>query len=86
MGGRVVSLTTRHDRVFDVPMWEYVATEASFLGSRYATRDEVVRAARLVADGRVRAHVTETLGLAEVPGYHRRLRAGETSGMAVLDP
>lgn len=86
MGGRVVSLTTHHDRVFDAPMWAYVAKEAAFLGSRYATKDEVVRAARLVADGRVTADVTERLSLEAVPDYHERLRAGETSGMAVLAP
>ncbi|WP_256298439.1 alcohol dehydrogenase catalytic domain-containing protein [Haloarchaeobius salinus] len=86
MGGRVVSLTTHHDRVFDVPMKEYVVKEASFIGSRYATRDEVVRAARLVADGRVDADVGESLSLDEVPDYHRRLRTGETSGMGVLEP
>lgn len=86
MGGRVVSLTTHHDRVFDEPMRQYVVTEAAFLGSRYATKDEVVRAARLVADGRVRADVTTTLSLDEVATYHRELRTGAASGMAVLEP
>lgn len=86
MGGRVVSLTTHHERVFDAPMREYIVKEAAFLGSRYATKDEVVRAARLVADGRVTADVSEQLSLAEVPDYHRRLRAGDTSGMAVVEP
>ncbi|WP_440990827.1 alcohol dehydrogenase catalytic domain-containing protein [Haloarchaeobius baliensis] len=86
MGGRVVSLTTHHDRVFDAPMTAYVVKEASFMGSRYATRDEVVRAARLVADGRVDADIGESLSLDDVAHYHRRLRAGETSGMGVLEP
>lgn len=86
MGGRVVSLTTHHDRVFDAPMREYVVKEASFMGSRYATKDEVVRAARLLADGRVSADVSERLSLDEVAEYHRRLREGETGGMAVLEP
>ena len=86
MGGRVVSLTTHHDRVFDAPMREYVVKEAAFLGSRYATRDEVVRAARMLADGRVRADVTERLSLDEVPDYHRRLREGDVHGMGVLVP
>jgi propanol-preferring alcohol dehydrogenase len=86
MGGRVVSLTTHHERVFDAPMWEYVAKEAAFLGSRYATKDEVVRAARLVADGRVSAEINERLSLGEVADYHERLRHGETRGMAVLEP
>lgn len=31
MGARIVSLTTHHDRVFDAPMREYVATEAAIL-------------------------------------------------------
>ena len=86
MGGRVVTLTTHHDRVFDAPMWAYVAKEASLVGSRYATKDEVVRAARLVGDGRVEADLADRLSLDEVAGYHERLRAGETSGMAVFEP
>lgn len=86
MGGRVVSLTTHHDRVFDAPMKEYVVKEASFVGSRHATRDEVVRAARLFADGRVDADVTERVSLAEVPAVHERLREGTTAGTTILDP
>jgi propanol-preferring alcohol dehydrogenase len=86
MGGQVVSLTTHHDRTFDVPMKEYVVTEASFLGSRYATRDQVVRAARLFADGRVDPVVRRRVGLDEVPAVHEALRAGETFGTAVLEP
>jgi len=86
MGGRVVSLTTHHDRVFDAPMREYVVKEAAFLGSRYATKDEVVRAARMLADGRVHADVTARLSLDEVPAYHRRLREGDVHGMGVLVP
>jgi len=86
MGGRVVSLTTHHDRAFAPPMREYVVKEASFLGSRYATRDEVVRAARLVADGRVDADVTERVGLDGVADYHEQLRRGDVHGAAVLEP
>jgi len=86
MGGRVVSLTTHHDRRFDPPMTEYVVKEAAFVGSRYATRDEVVRAARMVADGRVEADLGKRLDLTDVPDYHRRLRDGETHGMGVLEP
>jgi len=86
MGGRVVTLTTHHDRVFDAAMREYVVKEASVLGSRYATKDEVVRAARMVADGRVQTDVSERLSLEDVPDYHRRLRAGDVHGMGVLEP
>jgi propanol-preferring alcohol dehydrogenase len=86
MGGQVVSLTTHHDRSFDVPMKEYVVKEASFVGSRYATRDQVVRAARLFADGRVEPVVRRRVGLTEVPAVHEALRAGETFGTTVLEP
>jgi propanol-preferring alcohol dehydrogenase len=86
MGGQVVSLTTHHDRSFAPPMKEFVVKEASFLGSRYATRDEVVRAARLLADGRITPVVTERVSLDEVADLHERIRTGEHHGMAVLLP
>ncbi|SDM34890.1 NADPH2:quinone reductase [Halogranum gelatinilyticum] len=86
MGGQIVSLTTHHDRAFAPPMKEFVVKEASFLGSRYATKDQVVRAARLLADGRVDPVVTERVGLDEVPTLHERIRSGEHHGMAILEP
>ncbi|MFB6111194.1 MAG: alcohol dehydrogenase catalytic domain-containing protein [Halobacteriaceae archaeon] len=86
MGGQVVSLTTHHERVLERPLRDYVVSEAALLGSRYATKDQVVRAARLLADGRIDPVVTEQLTLASVPDRHRALRAGETHGMAVLEP
>jgi propanol-preferring alcohol dehydrogenase len=86
MGGRLVSLTTHHDRSLDVPLREYVEKEAALLGSRYATKDEVVRAARLLADGRVEGVVTETVGLDDVPGVHECIRSGDSHGMVVLEP
>ncbi|WP_380681628.1 alcohol dehydrogenase catalytic domain-containing protein [Salinigranum sp. GCM10025319] len=86
MGGQVVSLTTHHDRVFDAQMKEYVVKEASFHGSRYATKDEVVRAARLFADGRIDPIVRRRVGLDEVPAVHRELRTGETFGTTVVEP
>ncbi|WP_089868198.1 alcohol dehydrogenase catalytic domain-containing protein [Halogranum rubrum] len=86
MGGQVVSLTTHHDRTFDPPMKEFVVKEASFLGSRYATKDEVVRAARLLADGRISPVVTDRVSLDEVPALHERIRRGDHHGMAILEP
>ncbi|USZ78330.1 zinc-binding dehydrogenase (plasmid) [Halorussus vallis] len=86
MGGRLVSLTTHHDRGLDVPLREYVEKEAALLGSRYATMDEVVRAARLLADGRVEGVVAETVSLDEVPSVHEAIRHGNSHGMVVLEP
>lgn len=86
MGGQFVTLTTHHERAFAPLLREFVQTEATLVGSRYATPDEVVRAARLLADGRVTAEYAETVDLGEVPDYHAALRAGETHGMAILEP
>jgi D-arabinose 1-dehydrogenase-like Zn-dependent alcohol dehydrogenase len=86
MGGDLVTLTTHHGHAFAPELQEYVAKEASVVGSRYATKDEVVRAARLLADGRVTANYTDTIGLDDVADYHAALRSGDAHGMAVLDP
>lgn len=86
MGGRVVGLTTHHDRRFSPPLKEFVAKDAELLGSRYATRDDVVRAAKLLADGTVSPRYTERLSMDDVPAHHEALRAAETHGMAILEP
>lgn len=86
MGGQVVSLTTHHERSFAPLLKEFVVKEAALLGSRYATEEEVVRAARLLADGRIEPVVTETVGLSAVPSVHEDIRAGDTFGMTILDP
>ena len=86
MDGDLVTLTTHHERSFAPELAEFVVKEASLVGSRYATMDQVVRAARLLADGRVDADYTETLGLDDVADYHAAIRASEAHGMAVLEP
>lgn len=86
MGGTVIGLTSHHERVFAPPLRDFVAKEASLLGARYATKDEVVRAARLLAAGTIEATYTRRIILDEVPDYHAALRAGETHGMAILEP
>jgi D-arabinose 1-dehydrogenase-like Zn-dependent alcohol dehydrogenase len=86
MGGDIISLTTHHDRSLAPPLREFVVNESSLRGSRYATRDQVVRAARLLADGRIDPVSTGRIRLDEVPSYHRALRNGETHGMTILEP
>lgn len=86
MGGDVVSLTTHHERAFAPLLRDFVRKEASLHGSRFATKDQVVRAARLLADGRVDVDYRRTVGLADVPDVHREIRAGETHGAAMLEP
>lgn len=86
MGGQLVTLTTHHERQFAPPLKEFVVTKGAILGSRYATKDEVVRAGRLFADDRIEPVVTERVGLDEVPAVHRRIRNGESHGMVILEP
>lgn len=86
MGGEIISLTTHHERSLGRPLREFVVTESSLRGSRYTTKDQVVRAARLLADGRIDPVVTDHLDLSEVPEYHAAIRNGETTGMALLEP
>lgn len=86
MDGRLVSLTTHHDRSLDRPLREFVERERALLGSRYASQDEVVRAARLLADGRIDPVVTEVVGLEDVPSIHAALRSGDHHGLTVVEP
>jgi len=86
MGGQVVTLTTHHERSFAPLLKEFVVKEGAVVGSRCATKDEVVRAARLVADGRIDPIVTDEVGLDAVPSVHDDIRNGDTYGMTVLDP
>lgn len=86
MGGRLVTLTTHHERSFAPKLEEFVVKEAGFVGNRYATRDQAVRAARLLADGRVEPVVRRAVGLDGVASVHDAIRAGESYGMTVLQP
>ncbi|WP_238717430.1 alcohol dehydrogenase catalytic domain-containing protein [Natronorubrum halophilum] len=86
MGGQVVTLTTHHQRSFAPPLKEFVVKEGALLGSRYATKAEVVDAAKLFATERISPVVTERIGLEEVPAAHERIRDGESHGMIVLEP
>jgi len=85
MGGRLVNLTTFRDRTFPVDSRELVFRELSLLGSRYANRGELVRAAQLVASGAVEPIIGATVGPEEVLDLHRRLKAGELLGRGALD-
>ncbi|MFB6296960.1 MAG: alcohol dehydrogenase catalytic domain-containing protein [Salinirussus sp.] len=86
MGGRLVTLTTHHERSFAPPLEEFVVKEAEIAGNRYATRDQTVRAARLLADGRVDPVVRRKIGLDELTTVHEEIRTGDTFGMTVLEP
>jgi propanol-preferring alcohol dehydrogenase len=82
--GRLVVLTAFRDVVAEVSPRRLVQTEISVLGSRYASRWEVARAAALVAEGRIRPVVSEVTPLERVGELHARLRARTLIGRGAV--
>jgi D-arabinose 1-dehydrogenase-like Zn-dependent alcohol dehydrogenase len=58
--------------------------EIELLGSRYATKEEVIESLELVARGEVWPMVTEKVPLAEAESVHQRLDKGLITGRAAL--
>lgn len=85
LGGRMVVLTTFHGVDVPVAPRQMVFNEAALLGSRYASRHELMEAAGLVAAGQIRPIVSRTVGPAEVEEVHDALRAGTLLGRGALD-
>lgn len=82
--GRLVMLTTFPGVVLGVPPRQLVRDEVSVMGSRYASRWEVSRAAELVADGTIRPVVSEVVPLERVGEIHARLRAHTLLGRGAV--
>lgn len=85
-GGRLVTCgnTTGWDAAIDLRF--LFSRQLSLLGSYMGTKSELLQAAALLFDGRVRPLVDTVLPLAEAAEAHRRLEAGEVSGKLVLVP
>jgi D-arabinose 1-dehydrogenase-like Zn-dependent alcohol dehydrogenase len=83
-GGRMVVLTTFPDVGFAADPRALVFSEASIMGSRYASRYELLRGARLVAEGSVRPVVSEVVGPDGVDALHDALRQGSLIGRGAL--
>lgn len=84
-GGRLVALTRDATTSLTVLGTELVGHELSVLGSKYATRTEVQSAVQMVADGSVRAVITESGGLHDVPSMLDQIERGVTVGRSVVD-
>jgi D-arabinose 1-dehydrogenase-like Zn-dependent alcohol dehydrogenase len=84
-GGRLVVLTTFRDVSADLSPRELVLRQASVLGSRYASRHELLEAARLVQEERVRPVVTKRAGYRQVDELHAALREGSLLGRGAID-
>jgi len=83
-GGRLVTLTTFRGVDFPVSSRQLVFGETAIVGSRYASRQELVLAAGLLAGGRVRPVVGRREPLERVAAIHEDLRAGRLLGRGAL--
>lgn len=84
-GGRMVVLTTFRDVNMTVDPRDLVFREISLLGSRYASRAELIEAANLVAAGQIRPIVTQIVPPERVNEVHQKLRQGSLTGRGALD-
>jgi D-arabinose 1-dehydrogenase-like Zn-dependent alcohol dehydrogenase len=82
-GGRLVTLGG-HGQSFKVTPGMLLRSELEILGSRYATRQEVMDSLDLVARGDIWPLVTEKVPLAQAEAIHQRLDQGSITGRAAL--
>jgi len=82
-GGRYVMLAG-NGKPFTADPGLFLRKEAELLGSRYATRQEVLDSLELVARGEFWPLVTEKVPLTEAEALHQRLEKGLVTGRAAL--
>jgi alcohol dehydrogenase, propanol-preferring len=82
-GGRLVMLGG-HGADFSANPGEMLRKELELLGSRYATKQEVLESLELVARGEIWPLVTEKVPLKDAESIHERLDAGLVTGRAAL--
>jgi propanol-preferring alcohol dehydrogenase len=82
--GRLILLTTFPGVSMPVTPRRMVHDEITVMGSRYASRWEVTRAAELVAEGRIRPVVSAVTPLDRVGDLHARLRARSLIGRGAI--
>jgi D-arabinose 1-dehydrogenase-like Zn-dependent alcohol dehydrogenase len=82
-GGRLVLLAGNSAR-FDADGPAIMRKEIEVMGSRYATRQEVIESLELVARGDLWPLVTEKVPMAEAESLHHRLETGSVTGRAAL--
>ncbi len=83
-GGRLVALTTFKNVNVPLAPRDLVYRELTVLGSRYASRAELVDAADLVVAGHIRPVVSRTVGPDGLEGVLAALRAGSLLGRGAL--
>lgn len=84
-GGRIVGVGYSPTTAVSLATPRFVLDEIELIGSRYARRDDMERAVRLVADGHVRTVVGLVRPLDAVNDVFAALESGSVVGRAVLD-
>lgn len=82
-GGRLVTLGG-HGGTFSANPGEMLRKEIELLGSRYASREEVIESLELVARGELWPMVTESVPLEQAERVHDLLDKGAITGRAAL--
>ncbi len=82
-GGRLMLLAGNGQR-FDADGPTIMRKEIEIMGSRYATKQEVIESLELVARGDLWPMVTEKAPLAEAEAIHQKLETGSITGRAAL--
>jgi 2-desacetyl-2-hydroxyethyl bacteriochlorophyllide A dehydrogenase len=83
-GGRIVAVGYHVGESMAVSSDQLVLLEQSVIGSRYASRADMERVIRMVADGVVQPVIDEVLPLEELNQAVERLEAGRVKGRLVL--
>jgi D-arabinose 1-dehydrogenase-like Zn-dependent alcohol dehydrogenase len=79
-----VTLTTFADVGFHVAPRRLVLDELEVVGSRYCGRAELLAAAELVREGRIRPVVSQAVPLKDVETLHAMLRDGRLFGRGAV--
>jgi propanol-preferring alcohol dehydrogenase len=82
--GRMVVLTTFREITFPADPRELVFREINLVGSRYASKVELLEAAELVASGRIKPVVTNMVSPEQVSQVHQALQASSLVGRGTL--
>jgi len=85
-GGRLVIVGSHTGTTLSASPQAMIANEWEILGSRNASKRELVEVVALVAAGRIKPIVTGTYALEDAESLHQRLRKQEIIGRVVLEP
>jgi propanol-preferring alcohol dehydrogenase len=83
-GGRLVTLGGSAGGTVSVPGRDLLSKELMVMGSRYATKQEVIDALDLVARGDIWPLVTDVRPMAEAEALHQSVEKGEITGRAAI--